>query len=125
MEDEELQLVGECVPVRRAREVTALEPGASDRVDHAVDHLLDTPLPLRRAKLAAEVLRGDHVRRRLGPELGNFDVLLFEDVAALAWDGRVAELPLDLVVGVDALAGEAAVDPERFRPGVLKGFLAD
>src|SRR5712691_10648251 len=55
----------------------------------------------------------------------NFDALLLEDGAALATNRRVAELPLDLVVRVDALAGKVTLDPEAFRLGALDGFRRD
>jgi hypothetical protein len=125
MDHEVLQLVGERVAVGGAREVAALEAGASDGVDDAVDHLSNARLAFGRSELAAEVLRGDDVRRGLRPELGDLDALLLEDVPVLAGNGRVAELPLDLVVRVDALAGEEAVDPEPFGLGAVNGFLRD
>ena len=49
-----------------------------DRVDHAPDQLTDAALALRRAELAAKVLRDDDVGGLLRPALRNFDVVLLE-----------------------------------------------
>src|SRR5438093_3245944 len=112
MDHQVLELVGERVAIGFAREVTRRETGPRDRVDHAVDHLLDAPLPRLGAELPAEVLRGHDVGRGLRPELRDLDPPLLEDVPAFPWDHRVTKLPLDLVVGVDPLAGEPALDPQ-------------
>src|SRR2546428_8824642 len=102
----------ENLSVGLAREVGALDPPRGDPVDHTVDHLLHAPLALRRGELPAEILRRDHVRRGRRPELGYFDASLLEDVAALARDHRIAQLPFDLVVGVHALVGEIALQTQ-------------
>src|SRR5438128_7814611 len=68
-----LELVGKRVAVGLAGEVTRPETRARDGVDDAVDHLLDARLARGRAELAAEVLRGNHVRSRLRPELRHLD----------------------------------------------------
>ena len=57
-----------------------LGPGG-DRVDDAVDELLDAVLALRRADVAAEVLADDDVGGELAPERGDLDVLLLEDAS--------------------------------------------
>src|SRR5205814_1342234 len=83
------------------------------------DHLLDRSLALRRAQGAAEVLAGDHVGGQGGPALGKLEVLLLEDyLAVLVGDGRLARVPLDSVVGVNAFSGESALDAES-RPGLV------
>ena len=125
VDHEVLELVGERVAVGLAREIAALEAGACDGVDHPVDHLLHAPFTDRRAELAAEVLGRHDVRGGLRPELGYFDALLLEDVAALSGDHRVAKLPLDLVIRVNALAREAATEPKAEWFGVLDGHLCD
>src|SRR5207253_3350291 len=105
-----------------AREVALGGSVARDRVDDPVYDLLHARLALRRPELAAEVLGCDDVRRGLRPELGDLDALLFEDVPALPGDDRIAELPLDLVVRVDAGAGEAALDSQTAPRSALDGL---
>ena len=65
----------------------------------------------------------DDVRRELAPELGNLDVLLLEDeLARLVADAGGPGLPADLVVGMDARPGPAALEGQALglRPvGVL------
>ena len=79
----------------------------------------DRVLALRRAERAAEVLLDDDVGRGLRPGLGELDAaLLEEDLAVGAADHGVAELPLDRLERVDALAREVALDGEA-RPLVL------
>ena len=116
MDHEVFELVGEDVTVGLTREVAALQARARDRVDHAVDHLLDAPLADRRAELAAEVLGRYDVRRGLRPELGYLDALLLEDVAAFAGDCRITKLPFELVVRMDTRPGEAAGEPKTPPP---------
>ena len=68
-------------------------------------------LALRRAEVAAEVLADDDVGGELAPEVGDLDVLLLEDaLARLVGDARGPVLPGDLVVGMDARAGPAALE---------------
>src|ERR1017187_8350836 len=70
-------------------------------------------LSARRAQRTAVVLADHHVGGQLRPGRGDLDVLLLEHrLAALVADDRAPLLPGDLVEGVDALAGEAAVDLE-------------
>ena len=115
MDHEVLELVREDVPVGVAREVAGFGPRPRDRVDHPVDHLLDAPLAYRASELASEVLGGDHVRRRLRPELGDLDAFLLEDVPGVAWDDRIAMLPFDVVIGVNALASETTLETKALR----------
>ena len=80
-----------------------------DRVDDAADQLLDAVLALRRADLAAEILRDDDVGGLLRPGLRDLDVALLEHhLAAFVADDRRAELPFDLVERIDAGFGEEA-----------------
>ena len=65
-----------------------LARAAEQLLGDAVDQVLDRALALRRAQVAAEVLRGDDVDRGLAPALGRFDVLLLEDGAAFAVSER-------------------------------------
>ena len=70
-------------------------------------------LALRSADVAAEVLADHDVRRELAPERRNLDVRLLEDgLARLVLDLSAAHLPGDLVVGVDARRGPAALEAE-------------
>ena len=105
----QLRLEGLEVLVRR-EVVLGLRPGG-DRVDDAVDQLADGGLALRRAEVAAEVLADDDVGGELAPEVGDLDVLLLEDaLARLVGDAGGPVLPGDLVVGMDARAGPAALE---------------
>ena len=64
-----------------------------------------------RAEVAAEVLGDDDVRGELAPEVGDLDVLLLEDaLAGLVGDAGRPVLPGDLVVGMDARSGPAALE---------------
>src|SRR4029078_4915128 len=102
----ELRLEGGAVLARR--EVALGERPGADRVDHAIDELLDAGLALGRADVPAEVLAHDDVGRELATEVWDLDVLLPEDaLAGLALDAGGAALPGDLVVGVDAGPGPA------------------
>ena len=92
-----------------------------DGVDDAADQLLDAALTLRRPHLAAEVLRHDDVGGLLRPRLGDLDVALLEDhLAALVRDHRGAELPFDLVVGVNPLGGEVPTKLQLFSLGPVR-----
>jgi hypothetical protein len=74
-----------------------------NRVDDAADQLLDRTLAIRRADVAAEILRDYDVGGLLRPRLGHLDLTLLEDDAALlAADDRIAKLPFDLVERIDA-----------------------
>src|SRR3972149_6197943 len=97
-----------------AREVAARAAPAGDRVDDAADELPDAGLALGRAERPAEVLLRDDVRGVLRPGRGELDVALLEGVAALlvVRDDRIATLPLDLVVRVDALGREVPLELE-------------
>ena len=103
------QLGLEGVGVLVGCEVAALAPPAGDRPGDPGDHLLHRALALRRAELAAEVLLGDDVGRVLGPALRELDLALLERGVLRIADHGVADLPLDLVEGVDAGAREAAL----------------
>ena len=111
VDDQVGQLRLEGLEVLVGREVVlGLRPGG-DRVDDAVDQLADAGLALRRAEVAAEVLADDDVGGELAPEVGDLDVLLLEDaLARLVGDAGGPVLPGDLVVGMDARAGPAALE---------------
>ena len=71
--------------------------------------LADAGLPLGRAQMPVQVLRGHDVGRGDRPVRRRLDILLLEDdVALLIGNRRGALLPLNLVIGGDALGGEAA-----------------
>ena len=112
VDEDRLQLVLERLRLVLVGEVAAVAAPRADRVDDAADHLLHGALALGARHAAAEVLLGDDVRRRLRPELRELDVLLLERRAVLARDVRVADLPLDLVVGIAALDREQPADGE-------------
>ena len=110
--DEEVGQLGlEGGEVLVGREVVlGLGPGR-DRVDDAIDELADARLALGRAEVAAEVLADDDVGGELRPEVGDLDVLLLEDrLARLVGDAGGPVLPGDLVVGMDAGTGPAALE---------------
>ena len=95
-------------------EVPVLTAGRHVLSDHAVNQLLETPLPLRGADRAAEVLGGDDVGGVDGPEFGEFDTTLLEVDGAVPPVGHddIAALPGDLVVRVHALPGVNPPDRE-------------
>ena len=96
----------------RGEVVLRLRPGGDGEHD-AVDQLADGRLPLRRAEVAAEVLADDDVRGHLAPERRYLHVLLLEDeLARLGADGGGADFPGDLVIGVHAGPGPAALEGE-------------
>src|SRR5207245_3804524 len=96
-----------------AREVVLrLGPGR-DRVDDAVDELLDAVLALGRADMAAEILADDDVRGELAPEARDLNVLLLEDgLSRFVANARGPNFPLDLVVWMDARPSPAALEGE-------------
>ena len=122
VDQDRLQLVLERQRLVLVGEVAAVAAPRADGVDDAADHLLHGPLALRAGHAAAEVLLGDDVRRGLRPELGELDVLLLEGGPVLARDVRVADLPLDLVVGIAAGDREQALDGQG---GVLVDNVVD
>src|SRR6266849_3884226 len=82
--------------------VSVLAPARDGSCDAAYE-LFDTAFSSRGPESPAEVFRGDDVCGCLGPERGNFDVLLFEDcLSFMVGYDRVPDLPLDCVVRVDA-----------------------
>ena len=112
----QLRLEGGEVLVRG--EVVLRRGPAGDGVDDAIDELLDAALPAGRADVAAEVLADDDVGGELAPEAGDLDVRLLEDgLARLVLDLGGAELPGDLVVGVDAGRGPAALEGQSAGAG--------
>src|SRR5690349_2775551 len=95
------------------REIALILGPARDRVDDAVDELLDAVLAAGRPEVAAEVLAHDDIGRELAPERGDLDVLLLEDrLARLVADRCRPRLPGDLVIGMDAGPGPAALEAE-------------
>src|SRR6185369_13762136 len=67
----------------------------------------------------------DDVGRQLAPEVGDLDVLLFEDaLAGLVGDPGGPVLPGDLVVGMDVRAGEAALEGQATDRGLAVPFRA-
>ena len=120
MDEQVGQLGLEGLEVRVRGEVAlGLGPGG-DRVDDAVDELADGGLALRRAEVAAEVLADDDVGGELAPEVGDLDVLLLEDALAdLVGDAGGPVLPGDLVVGMDARAGPAALEGQAAGGGAV------
>ena len=97
-------------------EVAALAAPAGDRAGDAADHLLDGRLALVRADPPAEVLLRDDVGRVLGPALRELDAALLERGVLGVADHRVADLPLDLVEGVDSGRRVATLDGDS--PGL-------
>ena len=107
------QLGLERLEVGVGREVVLGLGPAGDGQDDPIDQLADARLALRRADVAAEVLADDDVRGELRPEARDLDVLLLEDeLARLVADGGGPGLPRDLVVGMDARRGPAALEGE-------------
>ena len=82
-----------------------------DGIRDAADELLDGAFALFGAHDPVEIF-GDHdVGGRLGPALGDLDVLLLENhFAFFVGDGGGTEFPLHFIEGVDALLGEITLD---------------
>ena len=111
VQDDLLQLVMEDVGVFFGREVSLGPPPAGDRVRHAVDHVLDAVLALRRAEGAPEILGHDDVGGQLRPAGRDLHVVLLEDdLAAVPRDGGRALLPFHAFVGVHAGVAVQALD---------------
>ena len=105
VDEDVLELVAERLGlVARRRSSRRVVPQSAIGVDDAVDHLAQRPLALGRAERAAEVLLGDDVRGVQRPGGRELDPGLEEGVAAVlvVLDARVAPLPLDGVVRIDA-----------------------
>ena len=95
-------------------EIAVLDPPIRDRAANAVDELAHRGLPLRRALLAVEILRHDHLGGQQRPGLGHLDVFLLEnDLAGIVGDFRRPPFPLDLVEGIDLGIAEDPLDAER------------
>ena len=114
MDDQVLELVVEDLRLLVVDEVAVLDAPRRQRVGHPVRHLLERRLALGGAERPAEVLLRQDVGGVHAPGLGHLDAELLEGHRAVAEvrDARVAPLPLDLVVGVDALGGEVAADAD-------------
>src|SRR6185437_7041805 len=106
-----------------AGEITMLAASGAVRADHAVDQLLETPLALRAAGRAAEVLGGDDVGGVDRPEVGELDAVLLKVDRAVSPVGHhdVATLPGHLVVGVNTVA---RVDTADLKTGASTRALA-
>ena len=110
------ELVVEDGRVFGGAEVAAGDAPVANGLGHAGDERAHTALALGRAQRAVQIFAGDDVGRRHRPVLGDLDVFLLEDDAALrVGDLRGAQLPLQLVVRRDAGGGEEAVESEAGR----------
>ena len=109
-----LELVAECLRFSVVDEVPVADAPVGDRVDDAVDHLAQRPLPFGQPERAAEVLLGDDVRRVERPIGRELDVGLEEGIAPVleVRDARIAALPLHGVVRIDRRVGEVPSDPD-------------
>ena len=108
------QLVLEELGVGVGGEVAVVDAGLGVGLHHAVDELLEAPLPRLAAHRTAEVLGRDDGRGVDRPGGGELHALLLEDGLAGLPVGLddVAALPGQLVVGVGALGAEDALDGE-------------
>ena len=94
-----------------AAEVSALDAPVANGLSDAGHELADAGLALGRVERAVQILAGDDVGRGHRPVLGDLDVFLLEDDAAVrVGDLRQTELPLKLVVRRDAGLGEEALE---------------
>ena len=99
-----------------AAEVSPLDAPVANGFGDAGDELAHAGLALGRVERAVQVFAGDDVGRRHRPVLGDLDVFLLEDDAAVrVGDLRQTQLPLQLVVGRDARLGEEALEAEPGR----------
>ena len=97
-------------------EVAAGHAPVANGLSDASDQGADTALALGRADLAVQIFAGDNVGRRHRPVLGDLDIFLLEDDAALrVGDLRQAQFPLELVVRRDAGSGEVALESQAGR----------
>src|SRR6185295_2470387 len=113
VEQDVRQLVAERLGVRLGGEVAAVAAPGRQGVRHPADELPDAALAVRRADMAAEVLRDHDVGRRLRPELRHLDALLLEDLLPLlVRDHGIAQLPLDGVEGILPGRGVVALEVE-------------
>ena len=112
--DEVLELVPEGLRLGPIEEVAVLGAPLGDRVDHAVCHLAQRPLPLGAAQGPPKILLGQDVGRVHAPRGRHLDPELLEgDRPVLeVGDAGVAPLPGQLVVGVHPLGGEVATNAD-------------
>ncbi len=107
------QLVVEGVARSGRVEVAAAFTPGGDGVGHAADQVPHGGFALGRVDLPVEIFRGDDVRGRLRPGLGDLDILLAEDDLSLfVADLSGAPLPFDGVKGRDSPIGEIALELE-------------
>ena len=103
------QLVVEDGRIDGRGKVAAGQAPVADGLGHAPHQLAHAGFALRRIQPSVQVLRGHNVGRRHRPVHGHFHVLLLEDGVALGvGNRRRPALPLELVVGRDALGRKTA-----------------
>ena len=112
MDQQPGQLLTEDLGVLLRGEVAVFTSGRHVGLDDAVDEGLETVLTDRSAQGATEVLVRDDRRGVDAPEVGELDSALFEDyvTGAPVRLHDVATLPRHLVVGMDTLGAEGALD---------------
>ncbi len=98
------------------RKYPPFDAPVANGLSDAGDEGAHAALALGRAERAVQIFAGDNVGRRHRPVLGDLDVFLLEDDAALrVGDLRQAQLPLELVVRRDAGRGEEALEGQAGR----------
>ena len=99
-----------------AAEVSTLDAPVANGFGDAGHQLAHAGLALGRVERAVQIFAGDNVGRRHRPVLGDLDVFLLEDDAAVrVGDLRQTQLPLELVVRRDAGLGEEALEGQPGR----------
>ena len=121
VDDEVLELVAEGLGLVVVDEVAVLDAPGGDGVDHPVGDLPAATTRARRCRGCPEVLLGEDVGGVEAPGRGHLDPSCSKATAAVAvvGDPRVAPLPGDLVVGVDAVGGEVPADADAVRCGAM------
>ena len=96
-------------------EVAASLSPSRDLFHDPIDDLTQRPFAFVGAELTTEVLLGDDVRCIDRPVDGELHAALFKDDAAICGIGqqRVALLPLDLIIWVNALDREVSTQSDR------------
>jgi hypothetical protein len=90
------QLIIKRLGILRRGKVAIIQTPISNRARHPVHKLAHRILALIRVQGTIKIFRGHHIRRKHGPELRNLDLILLENLLALAIaDLGMPALPLD------------------------------
>src|SRR3989344_2854220 len=100
----------ECFGVFFGAKITCFLSISSNGVGNAVDKLSDRILASLFPDVPREIFLGDDIRRCLRPKFRSFNVFLLEYRLSFSrGDARHPTLPLDLIIGMDALSGKVTI----------------